>query len=254
MAGDPDLYYNEKKDLGRSSSWIMWLTGAILLVSGNTQDGGGSSPSQFIFGQTLCTTTRRADVRSFDFLHPSMRIIQLSDVVLSLGPINPAFPDGPPLAQVDADLIFIQTINYERKRNPELRVGAAPSRHLLFGKTWKRALCELAVKFFGKEEGSFAGAFGAFASHVLQPLTTMLDFQSAVDVSNYAVEMGKQKMVECFSKFLCGKNGGLAVKSGGGEQGGVRGDTVQVLSLLLFRFFPHSHNQCSSFPPFPPQH
>ncbi|CAD7953619.1 unnamed protein product [Amoebophrya sp. A120] len=113
------------------------------------------------------------------------------------------------LNQVDVDLIFLQATNYERKKQHS---SGHQVRHLLTVKSWRRAVADIAVRryleLFGvgverlmqeqPEAVIFATAITSFAEAILQPLCNALDFQSHVDVSNFAVEMGRKEMVELF--------------------------------------------------------
>ncbi|CAD7945840.1 unnamed protein product [Amoebophrya sp. A25] len=174
---------------------------------------------------------------TYDHMQPKKRAHRaqaLSRQKLSVSAHQPrvnaeAFPNGPPLTQVDVDLIFLQAINWERKKTNS---KGQQHRHLLNETSWRRALCDIGIRLYYQprdDASALGGARGGGASSssksspttdphknstttltpveasleslcrkVLQPAAKALDFQSHVDVSNYAVEMGKQQMVDLF--------------------------------------------------------
>jgi len=123
-----------------------------------------------------------------------------------------------PLNQVDVDLLFLQAINYERKKT---RSSSQQHRHLLNGDSFKRALFDIALRVgaklgLGVGTGSggqeeIADAVSFFCAKILRPLSEGLLSSTSnkygnaanlvagsIDVSQFAVEMGKKSMVDLF--------------------------------------------------------
>lgn len=111
------------------------------------------------------------------------------------------------ISQVDADLIFLQACNFERKERNDLK--SQQQRHMIKLGSFCRALNQVIVRSFPNDT-NFEDAYVKFYSQILRPLSeeaalTIRDqsnnypSNSSFDVSKYAIEMGKKEMVDLFS-------------------------------------------------------